>query len=33
SFGGSSVLSVLIGFGIAYNASVQLTKYQSYLFK
>jgi len=33
SFGGSSVLSVLIGFGIVYNASVQLTKYQSYLFK
>lgn len=33
SFGGSSVLSVLIGLGIAYNASVQLTKYQSYLFK
>ncbi|MFS0653983.1 FtsW/RodA/SpoVE family cell cycle protein [Bacillus sp. 179-C3.3 HS] len=33
SFGGSSVLAVLIGFGIAYNASVQLTKYQSYLFK
>ncbi|AOZ88916.1 rod shape-determining protein RodA [Bacillus xiamenensis] len=33
SFGGSSVVSVLIGFGIVYNASVQLTKYQSYLFK
>ncbi|MEC0447086.1 Rod shape-determining protein RodA [Bacillus velezensis] len=32
SYGGSSVLSTLIGFGIVYNASVQLTKYKSYLF-
>lgn len=32
SYGGSSTLSTLIGFGIVYNASVQLTKYRSYLF-
>ncbi|MBT2634048.1 FtsW/RodA/SpoVE family cell cycle protein [Pseudomonas sp. ISL-88] len=32
SYGGSSVLSTLISFGIVYNASVQLTKYKSYLF-
>ncbi|MCY8858151.1 FtsW/RodA/SpoVE family cell cycle protein [Bacillus atrophaeus] len=32
SYGGSSTLSTLIGFGIVYNASVQLTKYKSYLF-
>lgn len=28
SYGGSSTLSTLIGFGIVYNASVQLTKYR-----
>ncbi|MDL5610222.1 cell shape-determining peptidoglycan glycosyltransferase RodA [Bacillus halotolerans] len=32
SYGGSSTLSTLIGFGIVYNASVQLTRYRSYLF-
>lgn len=32
SYGGSSTLSTLIGFGIVYNASVRLTKYRSYLF-
>ncbi|MBU8675966.1 FtsW/RodA/SpoVE family cell cycle protein [Bacillus subtilis] len=32
SYGGSSTLATLIGFGIVYNASVQLTKYRSYLF-
>ncbi|KMM59197.1 rod shape-determining protein RodA [Bacillus glycinifermentans] len=33
SYGGSSVLSVLIGYAIVYNASCQLTKYQGYMFK
>lgn len=33
SYGGSSVLSALIGFAIVYNASCQLTKYQGYMFK
>ncbi|MEC1646500.1 cell shape-determining peptidoglycan glycosyltransferase RodA [Bacillus halotolerans] len=32
SYGGSSTLATLIGFGIVYNASVQLTRYRSYLF-
>ncbi|UTL72490.1 cell shape-determining peptidoglycan glycosyltransferase RodA [Bacillus halotolerans] len=32
SYGGRSTLSTLIGFGIVYNASVQLTRYRSYLF-
>lgn len=33
SYGGSSVLSTLIGFAIVYNASCQLTKYKGYMFK
>ena len=33
SYGGSSVLSALIGYAIVYNASCQLTKYQGYMFK
>ncbi|QLG09088.1 FtsW/RodA/SpoVE family cell cycle protein [Bacillus velezensis] len=32
SYGGSSILSTLIGFGIVYNAKVHLTKYKRYLF-
>ncbi|MBU5244804.1 FtsW/RodA/SpoVE family cell cycle protein [Bacillus halotolerans] len=32
SYGGSAVLSALLGFSIVYNISVQLTKYKSYLF-
>ncbi|MGW8262860.1 FtsW/RodA/SpoVE family cell cycle protein, partial [Bacillus sp. LR--39] len=33
SYGGSSVLSALIGYAIVYNASCQLTKYKGYMFK
>ncbi|MFN2744690.1 MULTISPECIES: FtsW/RodA/SpoVE family cell cycle protein [Bacillus] len=33
SYGGSSIVATLIGFAIVYNASCQLTRYQSYMFK
>ncbi|WFA04998.1 FtsW/RodA/SpoVE family cell cycle protein [Bacillus sp. HSf4] len=33
SYGGSSILSALIGYAIVYNASCQLSKYQGYMFK
>ncbi len=32
SYGGSAVLSALLGFSIVYNISVQLSKYKSYMF-
>lgn len=33
SYGGSSVLAAMIGFGIVYNTSCQLKKYEGYMFK
>ncbi|WP_420469067.1 hypothetical protein, partial [Bacillus licheniformis] len=33
SYGGSSIVATLIGYAVVYNASCQLTKYKSYMFK